>query len=156
VIRTFRTLANPADAADLHRRLTRLRPDSPRQWGRMTAHQMVCHLRDAFLMGTDRKPVSEATGPLSWKIVKWGALYAPLRWPPGIPTRPEIDQTIGGTRPADFESDVAELAALLREAASTPEFFESRRHPIFGPLSNAEWLRWGYLHVDHHLRQFAL
>jgi len=27
--------------------------------------------------------------------------------------------------------------------------------PIFGPLTRAEWLRWGYLHADHHLRQFG-
>ena len=25
----------------------------------------------------------------------------------------------------------------------------------FGPLTDAEWMRWGYLHMDHHLRQFS-
>jgi len=28
-------------------------------------------------------------------------------------------------------------------------------HPIFGQMTRAEWLRWGYLHTDHHLRQFG-
>lgn len=28
-------------------------------------------------------------------------------------------------------------------------------HPIFGRLSRAAWLRWAYLHMDHHLRQFG-
>jgi hypothetical protein len=28
-------------------------------------------------------------------------------------------------------------------------------HPIFGPLSYPQWMRWGYLHCDHHLRQFG-
>jgi len=29
-------------------------------------------------------------------------------------------------------------------------------HPIFGRMSLWEWQRWGYLHTDHHLRQFGL
>ena len=28
-------------------------------------------------------------------------------------------------------------------------------HPMFGPMSAADWMRWGYLHADHHLRQFG-
>ena len=30
-------------------RLGRLEPTSPRRWGTMTAHEMVCHLSDSFL-----------------------------------------------------------------------------------------------------------
>jgi hypothetical protein len=29
-------------------------------------------------------------------------------------------------------------------------------HPIFGKLSQGDWLTWGYRHVDHHLRQFGV
>ena len=29
-------------------------------------------------------------------------------------------------------------------------------HPIFGPLTTSQWMRWGYLHVYHHLRQFGV
>jgi hypothetical protein len=28
-------------------------------------------------------------------------------------------------------------------------------HPMFGSMKRADWLRWGYLHADHHLRQFS-
>jgi hypothetical protein len=28
-------------------------------------------------------------------------------------------------------------------------------HPIFGAMTRRAWMRWGYLHVDHHLRQFS-
>ena len=27
-------------------------------------------------------------------------------------------------------------------------------HPISGSMLERAWLRWGYLRVDHHLRQF--
>ena len=29
-------------------------------------------------------------------------------------------------------------------------------HPFFGAMSSSAWLRWGYLHMDHHLRQFGV
>ena len=121
----------------------------------MNAHQMICHLRDAFVMGTVEKPVSEVSNLFRRTVFKWLALYGPFRWPADIMTRPEIDQTIGGTRPLDFDADVAAVIALVKTVQSRPEFFVHRRHPIFGPLSVRAWLRWGYLHVDHHLRQFG-
>ena len=148
-------LSRPGDKAELLRRLRAVSPNSPRRWGRMTAHQMVCHLTDAFLMDTDRKPVSHASGVTQRTIVKWIALYAPFRWPPGIQTRPEVDQEVGGTRPSAFAADVAALEALVEAVTTEPEFFTGRRHPIFGALSEAAWMRWGYLHMDHHLRQFG-
>jgi hypothetical protein len=150
-----KTLAHPRDKAEVLDRLREVRPESERRWGRMTAHQMVCHLCDGFRMGMGEKPVSDATGPLQRTIVKWVALHAPVRWPAGILTRPEIDQECGGTRPADFAADVAQLEALVDLVTAPSKRFDWPRHPIFGRMSEADWLRWGYLHMDHHLRQFG-
>ena len=121
----------------------------------MSAHQMVCHLSDSFRMASGHKPVSHAPRLLHRTVVKWIALYLPLPWPAGIPTSREIDQELGGTRPIAFESDVAELVALL-ELVGTPNSSFERLHPVFGTMSCAAWLRWGYLHMDHHLRQFGV
>jgi len=33
--------------------------------------------------------------------------------------------------------------------------FDWQPHPRLGRMSEREWLRWGYLHMDHHLRQFG-
>ena len=120
----------------------------------MSAHQMICHLADAFRMATGAKVVSPASGPLQRSVVKWIALYVPLAWPGGIPTRPEADQMIGGTKPLEFARDVAQVETLLAEvAARHPGSWPV--HPIFGPMSHGAWLRWAYLHTDHHLRQFG-
>jgi hypothetical protein len=121
----------------------------------MSAHQMVCHLSDAFRMGIGQKAVSHTTGPFQRTILKWVVLYLPLRWPPGILTRPEIDQVRGGTRPTDFAADVAELETLLDLVTAQPRNLDWKPHPLFGSMSDAAWLRWGYLHMDHHLRQFG-
>ena len=122
----------------------------------MSAHQMVCHLADAFLMGTDGRPVSVASSVAERTVIKWIALYAPTRWPQGIRTRPEIDQEVGGTKPTTFAADVTALEALVERVAATRGFFDGRTHPIFGRLSERAWMRWAYLHMDHHLRQFGV
>jgi hypothetical protein len=152
----MRSLANPGDVADLRRRIQLVRADSPRRWGQMTAAQMVCHLNDAFLMISTGRPISSVAHLGNRTVVKWIALYAPVRWPQGVPTRPELDQVAGaGTPPAVFDQDIATLLTILDQAASDERFFHARTHPIFGPLSHGAWLRWGWLHVDHHLRQFG-
>jgi hypothetical protein len=152
----MKTLARDGDSAEILRRLRTVRPDSPRQWGKMSAHQMICHLTDSARMALGEKMVSHIAGPLQRTVVKWIALYAPLRWPPGLLTRPEIDQVLGGTCPGDFAADLAELEAFVgRMAAGKGRVAWAERHPIFGRMSEAAWLRWGYLHMDHHLRQFG-
>jgi hypothetical protein len=150
-----RTLRSPRDKAEIVRRLGNVGPRSARRWGRMSAHQMVCHLSDSFLCCLGDKPVSHDAGLLQRTIVKWLALYVPLRWPRGIRTRPEIDQEQGGTRPGQFAADVAELLRLLELVTGDAKGFAWQSHPRFGAMSDADWMRWGYLHMDHHLRQFG-
>jgi hypothetical protein len=122
----------------------------------MSAHQMMCHLADAFRMATGEKAVSEAPSVLPRPLVRWIALYLPMRWPQGIQTRPEVDQCLGdGTRPTQFAIDVARVEQLV-EVITGPAPRFTPVHPNFGRMSSAAWLRWGYLHTDHHLRQFGV
>ena len=151
----MKTLARQRDAAEILARLENLRPESARRWGKMSSHQMVCHLIDAFHMMTGEKAVSHATGLVQRTILKWTVLYLPLPWPKGVLTRPEIDQEFDGRLPCDFQADVRELEALVRIIAAQQRSFDRQLHPIFGRMSEAGWLRWGYLHVDHHFRQFG-
>jgi hypothetical protein len=150
----MKTFAQEDCRAEILRRLRTVRPDSPRLWGQMSAHQMICHLTDACRIALGQKQVSLATGPLQRTLLKWTALYLPIRWPAGVATRPEIDQRCGGTMPADFAMDVAQLEAVLDLIATRPRGQEWPDHPIFGRMSHDAWMRWAYLHADHHLRQF--
>ena len=149
------TLAHEHDKSSILRRLKNIGPQHTRRWGRMSAHQMVCHLSDSFRMATGKKYVSDDSNLFGRTIVKWIALYVPLQWPGGIATVPEVDQEAGGTRPGDFAIDLAELEGLVEDFTTQTTRLERRPHPIFGPLSETAWLRWGYLHTDHHLRQFG-
>ena len=151
----MKTLAREHDKVEILRRLRQVQPKSAPRWGRMNAHQMVCHLSDSFRMALGERRVSHATSVAHRTIVKWIALYLPLRWPRGILTRPEVDQALGGTKPADFLADLAQLETLIGLITAPQRNVDRPPHPIFGRLSDAEWLRWGYLHTDHHLRQFG-
>ena len=110
----MKTLAQRHDRDEVLARLANVRPDSPRQWGQMSAPQMICHLSDAFRMAGD-KPLPDDSTLAQRTLIKWMALYAPLPWPAGkLVTRPEIDQVQGGgCSPGVFADDVARLVTLV-------------------------------------------
>lgn len=120
----------------------------------MSVHQMVCHLSDAYRLPLGEKSASPATGLLQRTLMKWIALQLPMKWPKGVKTRPEVEQGVGGTAPVEFEQDRAELLTLVRRFCEVSASL-SIPHPFFGHMTRQEWLRWGYLHADHHLRQFG-
>ena len=152
----MKTLAHARDKEEILRRLATVRADSPRRWGRMTAPQMICHLTDAFLGVIGERPVRRYQTLFSRTVVKWFALHVPLRWRAGIPTSPEFDQAAGaGTPPAEFAADVERLRGLVLRVSSGADPVPWTEHPLFGTLTARQWLRWSYLHVDHHLRQFG-
>jgi hypothetical protein len=69
---------------------------------------------------------------------------------------PEMDQEIGGTPPDDFERDRRQLLTLIERFTAPAKDIKFHPHPYFGDMSKAQWMRWGYLHCDHHLRQFGV
>jgi hypothetical protein len=134
-------------------RIARLEPNAKARWGRMNAHQMVCHLNDSFHVAIGEKYASPATSLLTRTLVKFVALYLPLPWPRGVPTRPEIEQGRGGTPPAEWVRDRTALCNLVKEFAARQSF---GTHPMFGAMSRSDWQVWAYRHLDHHLRQFGM
>lgn len=149
----MRSLAIIADRELILQRIALLTPSDGRRWEKMSVHQMMCHLCDAYRLPLGEKTASPATGFLQQTIVKWIALRLPMKWPKGVATRPEMKQGEGGTPPVEFERDRTNLLSIVSRFGDTAAF--SAAHPFFGAMSRQEWLRWGYLHADHHLRQFG-
>ncbi len=153
----MKTLSDAAALAGILDRLDRLPPNAPAHWGRMSAHQMLCHLTDSFLACFGEKYASPATGLFERTVMKWAALYMPLPWPKDIATRPEIDQVAGGgTPPAAFDQDRQALVGATARFCDPTRDSTRDFHPIFGRMSRDEWMRWAWLHMDHHLRQFGV
>ena len=135
-------------------RLAELSQDDKARWGSMSVHQMVCHLNDAYKVGLGQKTASQATSVIKRTVMKWAALKVPIKWPRGVATRPEVEAGKGGTVPVDFRQDLASLLSTLNQfCQGLPD--PCLRHPIFGRMTAEDWMRWGYLHADHHLRQFG-
>ena len=109
----MRTLDNARDRNELLERVTRLGPNSKPRWGKMSAHQMICHLNDSLRAPLGEKYISPATSLFKREILKHLALWAPIRWPHGFKTRPEMDQDQGGTPPVEFVSDLAQFRDLF-------------------------------------------
>lgn len=151
----MKTLSNPTDKDEIARRLQTIRPASQRRWGHMTAHQMICHVSDGFRMYMGERRVAMAPTPVPRGILRWSALWLPLPWPHGFKTLPELDQQAGGTPPGEFEKDLRESLDLVERFARLPADCEWPAHPFFGKMGTRDWMRLGYLHTDHHLRQFG-
>ncbi|MBS1791919.1 MAG: DUF1569 domain-containing protein [Acidobacteria bacterium] len=151
-----KTFSNQTDRAAIINRLRQLRPDSQRRWGKMTAHQAVCHLNDSFKARSGEKKTAPVDNWFTRSIMKWVALETSLPWPHGVKTMPEFDQFIGGTPPDDFTRDCSQLEAMIEQFCQPSDASSYAPHAFFGQMTEAEWLRWGYLHCDHHLRQFGV
>jgi hypothetical protein len=151
----MRSVFQPDCAEELLERLDLLSPDRARRWGRMNAHQAVCHLSDSLKAVLGERPLPRQPLTMRKRLIRFVAFTVPLRWPHGFRTSRELDAERGGTPPVGYERDVAELARLLRRFVAT-RGAGLEPHYAWGQLSRGEWGRYVYRHLDHHLRQFGV
>ena len=149
----MRTLGSERDQAEMRRRLGEVTASDTRRWGTMSAGEMVCHLRGAFRMALGEVVTTPLPQKLPGGVIKLLALWMPVRWPQGMPTVAELDRGQASVEPGWFAQDRSGLMDAFEEFAAKRE--NRTTHPIFGPMRPREWMRWGYLHTDHHLRQFG-
>ena len=148
------SLFEPNDVRSIHQRVDRLASNSARQWGKMTAPEMLCHITDGLRIPLGEIPASsKGWNPFRLKPLRWLLVFV-LPWPKGkVPTTPDFQQA----KPTSWDSDRAAFhAALDRFAARGEQGERFRAHPTFGNLANEEWARLAYRHVDHHLTQFGV
>ena len=153
----MKTLANDSDLNELRERYAALGGDEQPLFGAMSAATAVCHVRQAYSWA-----LSGQSGTLPFKLplpqamIKKAALSLPMKWRPGLKTICELEPGQPGTVPAEFADDKAGLLTEMnRFCKSIGRSSELPAHAFFGPMTRADWLRWGYLHADHHLRQFG-
>jgi hypothetical protein len=150
----MKTLSNLQDKQTLLSRIAQVRSGSRRAWGKMSAPPMICHVSDAFRVALAERPVTPQDNLFTRTLLKWGGLWVPVPWPHGFQGPPEIDALVTGTPPGQLDADKLELCAYVERFAAKPASLASARSPVFGRMSFSDWMRWGYLHTDHHLRQF--
>jgi len=149
----MKTLADAATVTATVARLESTRPDATRRWGTMSPGEMLCHVADTFEVALGDRPPSRVKAPGPAWLIKGFALWLPVPWMKNVPTGRNVDPRRDGTRPGDFTADRDRAVRLLRRLAAEAK---PGPHPIFGTMTSRDWLRWGFLHTDHHLRQFGL
>jgi hypothetical protein len=149
----MKNLFEPSAVDEVKTRLRNLKPDSQRQWGKMTPAQAVEHCARGFewAVGDVRPPRAPIGMLLGW-IVKPLALGddKPLRR--NSPT----DKTLIVQDECDLAAERERIYALIdRFAKGGPQSCTTHPHVFFGRLTPNEWAALMYKHLDHHLRQFG-
>jgi len=148
------SLLQPSDRAALTARLQRLRPDTPGQWGRLTAPGMVAHVTSSLRMMTGDLPVVPA--PTPWLVrhapVRHLLIYA-LPFPKGLPTSPEL---LPAPEQREWADALRAFDAALNTIGTRPSAGPWPHHPAFGAMSGREWGVLQYRHLSHHFRQFGV
>jgi hypothetical protein len=149
----MKTLADAIVLADVVSRFQRLTPDAQRVWGTMNAQQMAVHIGDASAACLKQQPFT-ATPRKPPPLFKFIALRVLPKFPRGYRSGAEPARTVVDV--ARFASDRDRAITLLKKLAAASPASLAAEHPRFGPLTRLEWMRWAYMHTDHHLRQFGL
>jgi hypothetical protein len=150
----MKNLFDAARVEEVKQRMARLRPDSERQWGKMSAPQALAHCSRGFeLASGDLRPPRVLIGRIIGPIIK------PKVFGNDEPLR-RNSPTVKGLVIQD-DRDLAEERAGLcgvidRFVAAGSKGCTKHPHSFFGPLTPEEWAILMYKHLDHHLRQFGV
>ena len=112
----MKNLADPNDAAEIRIRILSLTSSDAPQWGIMTANQMVCHVRQAFVLALEEGPVKFMKGPLPPRALKFAALKQHVKLP-GSSVKALVSLGPEGDAFALAVKLVVELPGLEREEA---------------------------------------
>jgi hypothetical protein len=149
----MKTVFDSGTLEELNARLSHLQSDSERQWGKMSAPQMLAHCSRGIEMAAgDIKPPRIFIGRIIGPIIKPIALREDEPMRRNSPTAPVL--LVQDDK--DFSTEKAKFCECLNQFATTgPQACTSHPHAFFGPLTPDQWGILVYKHVDHHLRQFG-
>lgn len=149
----MKNIFNPEDYTEIIGRIEALSPQSTRQWGTMTAPQMLVHCRKVAEAAVGEfKLRSSFLLRLFGRFIKKKMFAAP-RFAKNAPTAPQYKVN---APVEDFETERRRLLEIISRFQKGPQSIPDKKHPVFGPLTDEEWGRLHYMHLDHHLRQFSV
>lgn len=144
----MRMLHDPAVRYSLEARLETIRPDSPRQWGRMTVDQMLWHVNQFLTASLGEGTLAPQKSPIPAPIMRFFLIYMP--WPRSAPT----NRKAVASGEHDLEAEKAKCRELIAKFVSRPVDAEWPVDPSFGRVDGTFASRLQAKHLDHHFRQF--
>lgn len=150
----MKDLYEAAAAKEVKERIARLRPDSERQWGKMSAAQAAAHCSVAMEWAVgDIRPPRMFLGRIFGPMAKSKMLGNDRPMGKNAPTAKSL--LVPDER--DLGVEQKRLCTLIdRFASAGPRGCTTHPHAFFGRLTPEEWASLMYKHLDHHLRQFEV
>jgi uncharacterized protein DUF1569 len=149
----MKSLYQPELVQQVRDRLGRLKPDSTRQWGKMTPAQAVTHCAISMEMAVgENKPPRVLLGRIIGGFVKPLALKENKPFQKNSPTAPSL--VVKDDR--DLNKERERLSALIERFAADRSRCTDHPHAFFGKMTPDEWSVLMYKHLDHHLTQFGV
>ena len=146
----MKSIFDKANYDELNNRLQRLDATSTQLWGKMNIGQMLHHL-NLTMEAPLGKYQTKGKPFFLMKIFKSG-LYNDKPFGKSGPTAKDfkINQAYS------FEIEKEKVFSNLKEIFSRGVTGSYLRHVFFGTLTNEQWGKHFYKHIDHHLQQFGV
>jgi len=149
----MKSLFTPDGNAEIIDRINKLTPSTPQVWGKMNVSQMLAHCQ---------QPLKVAFGEVKMKQGLMGILFGKMMKKKLTGTQP-FQKNLPTAKPfiianpGEFELEKTKLIALVKKFYSEgPNALSKDPHPFFGRLTDEEWDKLSWKHLDHHLQQFGV
>ena len=144
-------LHDPPVRDSIKQRVSILRSDAQRRFGKMTVDQMLWHVNCGLENALGRYEVREQKIPLPYSVIKFLVLNLP--WRKG--KTPTAREFIASSH-YDFAAEQARLLRLIDELSAKSLDDAWGKSSFMGPMTGRDWSRLQARHLDHHLSQFGV
>lgn len=146
---------NAATVEGFCSRVAKVSSDAQRQWGKMSAAQMLRHMDFTVQLSLGEATAPDLSLPVLRHLIHFFAFVVFTRWPKGMVKAPRF---LFPEPEGDLAAERESLMRNLRRFAEALERNPSKKalNPLQGQITLRRWSRIHGLHLDHHLRQFGV
>ena len=147
----MKSLFNIQDRQEIINRISAINENSERQWGTMTASQMLLHCQAPIKIAVGELKLSTnllfmILGPIIKK-----KLMKDIPFEKNLPTHKDFLVKFD----PDLVKEQQNLIAIINSLNDKKDSL-AIKHPIFGKMSAQQWDILNWKHLDHHLKQFGV
>lgn len=146
----MKSLFNHDERENMIRRISSIDENNERQWGKMSASQMLRHCQAPIKISIGELKLSTnfmfmILGPLLKK-----KLMKEEPFEHNLPTHKDFLVNFD----PELDTEKQNLIRLVNRFAEKKDHL-ALKHPIFGKMNSHQWDFLNWKHLDHHLRQFS-